>query len=84
VFVVHLVETSDVRLMTTLCQQANRFSADMSDTKMLISLVLGQILGDPTTFGNLQPADQVLEAMKDVIDQGNYNGMNAKYCQMPI
>lgn len=30
--------------------------------------------GDPTTFGNLQPADQVLEAMKNVIEEGNYNG----------
>jgi tyrosine aminotransferase len=30
--------------------------------------------GDPTTFGNLQPADEVLNAMKKVIDDGNYNG----------
>lgn len=30
--------------------------------------------GDPTTFGNLQPADEVLEAMKQVIDEGNFNG----------
>lgn len=31
-------------------------------------------VGDPTTFGNLQPADEVLNAMKKVIDDGNYNG----------
>lgn len=31
-------------------------------------------LGDPTTFGNLQPADEVLTAMKKVIDDGIYNG----------
>lgn len=31
-------------------------------------------LGDPTTFGNLQPANEVLDAMKKVIDEGNYNG----------
>jgi len=31
-------------------------------------------IGDPTTFGNLPPADEVLEAMKQVIDGGRYNG----------
>lgn len=30
--------------------------------------------GDPTTFGNLQPADEVLDAVKQAIDSGNYNG----------
>ncbi|CRK96860.1 CLUMA_CG009926, isoform A [Clunio marinus] len=31
-------------------------------------------IGDPTTFGNLPPADQVLDAMKSVISDGSYNG----------
>ena len=30
--------------------------------------------GDPTTFGNLQPANEILDAMKQVIDEKNFNG----------
>lgn len=30
--------------------------------------------GDPTTFGNLQPANEILDAMKTVIDEKNFNG----------
>jgi tyrosine aminotransferase len=30
--------------------------------------------GDPTTFGNLQPANEILDAMKRVIDEKNFNG----------
>lgn len=32
------------------------------------------ILGDPTIFGNLQPATQILDAMKQVIDEKKFNG----------
>ncbi|KAL7011425.1 hypothetical protein ACKWTF_014259 [Chironomus riparius] len=31
-------------------------------------------IGDPTTFGNLQPANEILDAMKQVIDEKNFNG----------
>lgn len=31
-------------------------------------------VGDPTVFGNLQPANEVLDAMKEVIDEKNFNG----------
>lgn len=31
-------------------------------------------IGDPTTFGNLQPAREILDAMKQVIDEKNFNG----------
>ncbi|CAO1417172.1 unnamed protein product [Diamesa hyperborea] len=31
-------------------------------------------IGDPTTFGNLQPAKEVTDAIKQVVDDGNYNG----------
>jgi tyrosine aminotransferase len=30
--------------------------------------------GDPTTFGNLEPAPEILDAMKRVIDEKNFNG----------
>jgi len=30
--------------------------------------------GDPTTFGNLQPANEILDAMKQVIDEKKFNG----------
>ena len=32
------------------------------------------MIGDPTTFGNLQPANEILDAMKKVIDEKNFNG----------
>jgi aspartate/methionine/tyrosine aminotransferase len=31
-------------------------------------------LGDPTTFNNLKPAREIVEAMKEIIDEGNFNG----------
>ncbi|KAG5684610.1 hypothetical protein PVAND_013835 [Polypedilum vanderplanki] len=31
-------------------------------------------IGDPTTFGNLLPANEILDAMKKVIDDKNFNG----------
>lgn len=30
--------------------------------------------GDPTVFGNLQPAQEIIDAMKEVIDEKNFNG----------
>uniref|UniRef100_A0A670IMY3 Tyrosine aminotransferase n=1 Tax=Podarcis muralis TaxID=64176 RepID=A0A670IMY3_PODMU len=38
--------------------------------KPLISLSIG----DPTVFGNLPPDDEVIQAMKEALDSGQYNG----------
>ncbi len=39
-------------------------------SKKMISLSIG----DPTVFGNLKPDDVVVEAVKDSLDSGRYNG----------
>jgi tyrosine aminotransferase len=38
--------------------------------KMMIALSIG----DPTTFGNLKPAKEVMDAIKSVVEDGKYNG----------
>lgn len=30
--------------------------------------------GDPTVFGNLPPAQEILDAMKEVLDENHFNG----------
>jgi aspartate/methionine/tyrosine aminotransferase len=39
-----------------------------------IYVPFSSIIGDPTVFGNLQPAIEILDAMKEVIDEKNFNG----------
>ena len=38
--------------------------------KKMISLSIG----DPTVFGNLKPAENIVEAVKESLESGKYNG----------
>lgn len=52
----------------------NEMSMNYVATESINIYDVNLFVGDPTTFGNLQPADEVLTAMKKVIDDGIYNG----------
>lgn len=67
-------DTREKSTWKTRFEWRDRASYFEGSNRVLKAYLCFAFKGDPTTFGNLPPANEVLEAVKEAIDSGNYNG----------